>query len=235
MPKKAQSKTASKIKNIETAKSILKFGESYTSLVLGIIVIVIATVLLITFVKGKNISTKNEIAKQTQTEKITPALGKKVPSQNLLKKEQKNTTNYQAKAIVTPTDAVQANTAQKISGQTYTVTKGDTLWSIAEKKYNSGYNWVDIQKANNITNPDILFVGSKLTLPDVAPKIVTGTTIQTNKISGSSYTIAKGDTLWDIAVRAYGDGFAWTKIARANNLSNPGLIFSGNKLTIPRN
>src|SRR5258708_6145986 len=32
----------------------LKFGESYTSLVLGIIVVIIATVLLLSFVHGKN-------------------------------------------------------------------------------------------------------------------------------------------------------------------------------------
>ena len=32
----------------------------------------------------------------------------------------------------------------------HTVAKGETLWSIAEKYYKSGYNWVDIQKENNL-------------------------------------------------------------------------------------
>ncbi|PIZ97158.1 MAG: lectin, partial [Candidatus Levybacteria bacterium CG_4_10_14_0_2_um_filter_35_8] len=38
----------------------------------------------------------------------------------------------------------------------------------------------------------------------------------------------------NIAVRAYGDGYRWVDIARANGLENPDLIFSGNVLKIPR-
>ncbi len=33
----------------------------------------------------------------------------------------------------------------------HTVQKGETLWGISEK-YKSGYNWVDIAKANALTN-----------------------------------------------------------------------------------
>jgi nucleoid-associated protein YgaU len=36
----------------------------------------------------------------------------------------------------------------------YTVKEGDTLWSIAEKFYKSGYNWVDIVEANSLANPN---------------------------------------------------------------------------------
>ncbi len=229
MAKKIKSKTKIKSEK-KTIWDIFKFGESYTSLILGIAVVIIATILLLTFAKGKNISTKSEIAKNTNQEQNKPAT---TQTQNLLTSEQKNPT-------------IPAITKQNtISGSTYTVIQGDTLWNIAEKKYKSGYNWVDIQKANNLTNPDVLFAGTKLTLPNVEPKIATvinvnngnqqkGNSIQTNKISGSSYTIVKGDTLWDIAIRAYGDGYAWTKISRANNLPNPDLIYSGNKLSIPR-
>jgi nucleoid-associated protein YgaU len=44
----------------------------------------------------------------------------------------------------------------------------------------------------------------------------------------------KGDSLWKIAVRAYGDGYKWVSIAKANKLVNPNLIHSGNVLTLPR-
>ena len=54
------------------------------------------------------------------------------------------------------------------------------------------------------------------------------------EISGSTYTVQRGDTLWDISVRAYGDGYHWTQIAQLNNLADPNLIFSGNKLQLPR-
>ncbi len=36
------------------------------------------------------------------------------------------------------------------------------------------------------------------------------------EITGGSYTVVKGDTLWEIAEAAYGDGSQWTKILAAN-------------------
>lgn len=112
---------------------------------------------------------------------------------------------------------------------TYTVTKGENLWKIAEKQYQSGYNWVDIAKANEISNGNKLAIGQKLTIPDVPSKVST-----TESISSSSYKVVKGDSLWNISVKTYGDGNQWTKIAAANNLSHPNLIHSGNTLVLPR-
>lgn len=53
-------------------------------------------------------------------------------------------------------------------------------------------------------------------------------------IAGATYTVERGDTLWDIAVRAYGDGFRWTEIASENDLANPHLIHAGNVFALPR-
>ena len=122
--------------------------------------------------------------------------------------------------------------------KTYEVKTGDNLWNIAEKIYGSGYNWVDLAKANKLINPDLISAGTKLTIPDV-PKIVvqdSGTSMSNAppSITTSTYTIQKGDNLWDISVRAYGDGFKWLEIAKINNLRNPDLIFSGNILKLPR-
>ena len=120
----------------------------------------------------------------------------------------------------------------------YIVKPGDSLWSISENFYKSGYNWVDIAKTNNLENPEVIFAGNKLIVPKVKAKILTVVnkpSQDTSKsIAGNSYTVEKGDNLWDIAVRAYGDGFSWTRIAQANSLSNPNLIFSRNILKIPR-
>ena len=53
-------------------------------------------------------------------------------------------------------------------------------------------------------------------------------------IGGDKYTVQKGDTLWDISVRAYGDGYRWVEIAEANELANPDIIHRGNEFVIPR-
>ncbi len=129
------------------------------------------------------------------------------------------------------------NTQNQNTGE-HIVVKGETLWSIAEDAYGSGYNWVDIKEANSLTS-DTIEVGQKLTLPDVAAKkptstkvVVTAPAAQT--ITGESYTVIRGDSLWEIAVRAYGDGYKWVEIAKANKLANPNLIHTGNVLTLPR-
>ncbi len=48
-----------------------------------------------------------------------------------------------------------------------------------------------------------------------------------------TYTVEKGDDLWRIANKFYGDGFAWAKIAKANNLDKPNTIHPDNNLIIP--
>lgn len=70
--------------------------------------------------------------------------------------------------------------------------------------------------------------------PTTAPEQVMQTQTSISTISGDSYTVVHGDNLWNIAVRAYGDGFKWTEIAKANNLSNPSIIHAGNHFVIPR-
>ena len=56
----------------------------------------------------------------------------------------------------------------------HTVVKGETLWSIAEDSYGSGYNWVDIKSANDLKT-ETIEVGQKLNIPDVSPKQPTST------------------------------------------------------------
>lgn len=53
-------------------------------------------------------------------------------------------------------------------------------------------------------------------------------------ITGDTYTVQPGDWLSKIAGRAYGDVFAYEKIAQANNIQNPDSIEVGTVLKIPR-
>lgn len=115
------------------------------------------------------------------------------------------------------------------------VAAGDNLWTIAEKHYGSGYNWVEIAKANGLKNADRLLVGQELTLPQVAVITIEAKTVATPiTITGASYTVVKGDNLWSIAVRAYGDGYKWVEIAKTNNLASPNYIEVGQVIKLTR-
>ncbi len=118
----------------------------------------------------------------------------------------------------------------------YLVKEGDDLWKIAEEFYGSGYNWVDIAQENQLTNPNLIYVDQKLTIPRsaVIKPVAAAMTVFGSAIEGSQYVIEKGDHLWGIAVRAYGDGYQWTRLAQANNINNPDIINQGDVLTIPR-
>ncbi|MPN57839.1 hypothetical protein SDC9_205535 [bioreactor metagenome] len=54
-------------------------------------------------------------------------------------------------------------------------------------------------------------------------------------MAGSEYKVVKGDSLWKIAVKVYGDGYQWTKIWQANKLkiNNPNELEIGMMLTMP--
>lgn len=52
---------------------------------------------------------------------------------------------------------------------------------------------------------------------------------------GAWYRIKWGDTLWDIAGTYYRNPWLYPKIARANKIANPDLIFAGRQLFIPEN
>ena len=127
----------------------------------------------------------------------------------------------------------QEKVTEQPSGETYMVKEGDNLWTISENFYKSGYNWVDIAKENNLDNPDSIEVGQSLRVPkDV--KIISPVQEVVGRIEGNSYKVLEGDNLWDISVRAYGDGYKWVEVAKKNNLVNPNFLFVGTNLTLPR-
>ena len=69
-------------------------------------------------------------------------------------------------SIQRPTEAKVAP-ATAVTDASYTVQKGDTLWSIAVKAYQDGYKWPEIVKANQdkVADPNVIEVGQVLTLP----------------------------------------------------------------------
>lgn len=129
--------------------------------------------------------------------------------------------------------AVKVEEVGELGGEIYEVKKGDELYKIAEKVYGDGKKYVEIAKENGIVNPDRIEVGAKLKLPKIEKKPVE--TAKTGE--PTEYKVVAGDHLWKIAVKEYGDGYAWTKIYQANKKqigSNPSEIEKGMVLVIPR-
>lgn len=48
------------------------------------------------------------------------------------------------------------------------------------------------------------------------------------------YLVKRGDNLWAIASSRLGSGYNWVKIAKLNNLANPGVLVIGQKLSLPK-
>ncbi len=134
---------------------------------------------------------------------------------------------------------VEKEDGQKEMAKIYKVEPGDYLSLISEKIYGSGQYWSEIAKENNFNNPDLLLIGQELRLPDLELKMAQPTAAEVqNKsqaaIDGDRYMVAEGDHLWNIAVRAYGDGYKWTEIAQANNLAYPDYLAVDQELKLPR-
>ena len=52
------------------------------------------------------------------------------------------------------------------------------------------------------------------------------------RVTPKTYTVKKGDTLWDIACRYYGDGTKWGAIAAKNGVADPRKLQIGKVLTL---
>ena len=78
-------------------------------------------------------------------------------------------------------------------------------------------------------------VAKKTSVQAQVTKKTTTTTSKTTKPSSKKYTVKRGDTLWAIAKKYYGNGAKYTKIVSANKnlIKNPNVIQVGWVLTIP--
>lgn len=134
---------------------------------------------------------------------------------------------------------VAQNTSVQDQGQgqgIYTVERGDTLSSIAQRFFGNADLWPQLHAANRSVigdNPRLIFAGQRLNLSLNTPSIVFKPA--TSPAPGS-YTVQRGDTLSAIAQQVYGDANRWSAIYEANRGllgDNPHLIFAGQNLTIP--
>lgn len=114
----------------------------------------------------------------------------------------------------------------------YVVQRGDTLMSIARR---FGVSLTAIVQANQIVNPNFIFVNQRLVIPTDDPPAAPpspggGTTSPPPSSSGTIHVVQRGETLSRIALRY---GVTLSAVASANNITNVNFIFVGQQLTIP--
>lgn len=132
--------------------------------------------------------------------------------------------------------AVPAHSTQAQGGTqtTYTVQPGDNMFRISLR---FGISVQALAAANNISNPNIIYVGQVLIIPapgTVPPPANPGTPPTTPPPApttpAGTYTVVRGDTLSRIAQRF---GISLAALISANNIPNPNLIYAGQVLVIP--
>lgn len=123
-------------------------------------------------------------------------------------------------------DNVKADTKDNDTGyQTIEVKKGDTLWGIAEKYLGSGSRYREIMSLNSLTSATI-HPGLVLSIP--------GTNVKANEASKKTktYSVKKGDTLWDIATKYLKNGSRYVEIMSLSKITST-TIHVGQSLTLP--
>ena len=81
-----------------------------------------------------------------------------------------------------------------------------------------GTTVTSIVAINDLKNPNLIYVGEKLRVRVIKPA------------ADKTYTVRRGDTLWEIAQRF---GTTVPALVRLNRLKNPDLIYVGDVLRIP--
>jgi LysM repeat protein len=132
--------------------------------------------------------------------------------------------------------AVEATAPLAAAPATYTVAKGDNLWTIAKK---NGVTVKQLTAANNIRADSRLSLGQKLVIPgkavassgmDVKPLIPSAAATAAATTAATVHVVKSGESLGTIAKKyqvKVGD------IATANNIADPTKLRVGQSLKIP--
>ncbi len=138
-----------------------------------------------------------------------------------------------AQEISQPDSAV-GQTGQTAEAEivSYTVQEGDTLWKISEAYYGTGKYWEEIYRLNAdvIADPNRIYAGQVLKI-NLSLEVQPQPEREPNKIY---YIVQKGDSLWSIAEKLYGQGRKWRRIYQANDIiEDPSYIYEGQAIIIP--
>jgi len=118
--------------------------------------------------------------------------------------------------------------------QSYTIQPGDNLKRISQQFYGRNDYDDEIAYLNNITDPNFIKAGDVIYLPNDYRELEfcgqDGKWVDNDILY---YTFGKGDTLWALASRFYGDGMYWKPLASYNGITNPKKVRDGKVIMIP--
>jgi nucleoid-associated protein YgaU len=214
MARKKAVKSVSKSRTPAAGTGVLdyfRFGDSYTSLVLGIVVVILAVVLVAALFRSRDFSgpSSTQPEQEASSTKTGPDTTSEIPGE---------TGAYTVKSGDTLWSI--AETSYKDGYRWVEIAK---INNIASADVIAVGTKLTLPKKEAVAKPEITSAAPGLSPPAAGEKIVS-----------EIYTIKSGDTLWDISVRTYGTGYKWPEIARQNNLVNPNLIFTGSTLKLPK-
>ena len=108
-------------------------------------------------------------------------------------------------------------------GSAYTVERGDTLSEIAAR---SGTSVSALAEANSLGNPNLIYVGQRLTIPGRGQDAGGA---QSGEASVRTHVVAAGESLGAIAAHF---GLTVEQLAQANGIIDPSRIMAGSLLRI---
>lgn len=130
---------------------------------------------------------------------------------------------YKSVANVTPEPVKKPvnkpTTQSTVRDMIYTVKAGDTLSDIASKY---GTTYQVLAKYNNISNPNKIYAGQKIKIPNESKA--------NNQKTVRTHVVKSGETLSSIASKY---GTTYQVLAKYNNISDPNVIYAGQKIKIP--
>jgi nucleoid-associated protein YgaU len=138
---------------------------------------------------------------------------------------------------VSPMPSLRPATAQPAATvatkKTVRLQRGDSLWKVARENLGAGNRWPELLSVNpTIADPNQILFGAQLNIP-----VAAATSASTRKASssrGTTITIHRGDTLWNLAKANLGRSADWPCLAAANpSIADPNRIFENQELIVP--
>lgn len=126
-----------------------------------------------------------------------------------------------------PTPTPAATPTPTPAPQTYTVQAGDTLLQVAER---FGITVEDLQAKNDLPDPNNIFVGQKLELPQPGERVQVETPAAGGGAADDVYLVKAGDTLYAISQEL---DVTVEDLAEINEITDPSQLFVGRRLLIP--
>ena len=108
----------------------------------------------------------------------------------------------------------------------YMIQVGDTLASISQKIYGSNGRWRQLAEENNLSNPNLIYVGDVLYYSLNADSRKFAESYETSP--RTTVTVQAGDSLSSIAARVYGTEGAWRTLWKDNpSIQDPNQLTVG--------